>query len=122
MGNTVIDAKLNDFWVNHNQSNLLRRILKQDTHNQGVDTDGFTGTGLTGNQQMRHLCEIGNDTAAPDILTNGKGNLCLAVPELGGLEKGSQINHGILAVWNLDTDSGLSGNRRLDTYVGSGKV
>lgn len=49
----------------------------KDTHNQCIDTYGFTRTSSSGNQQMGHLGNICKNDLSPDVPPVAK-----AIPDL----------------------------------------
>ena len=73
--------------------------LYRHTHDQRVDADGFSGTGRTGNQKMRHLCDIRNDCLSSDIFSDGK---CIVL-DLGcsGIPCDSRRSRSITALFSL---------------------
>ena len=72
MRNAVVVAQLDHLRVYHDEADLLRGRFIEQRDQHGVDADRFTGTGRTGDQDMRHLCDIRNDCLSSDIFTDGK--------------------------------------------------
>ena len=57
------------------QFDILWGCLIQNTHNNRIDADGFTGPRRTGNQQMRHLFDISYRYFTADIFSDTKRDL-----------------------------------------------
>lgn len=72
MWNTVINTEFHYLRVNHDQFDIFRRCFVQDTYDQGIDTDRFTGTCSTRDQKMWHLGNIRNNRFSCNIFTNCK--------------------------------------------------
>ena len=72
MRNAVIHTQFYDLRVYHDQFYIIRMCLVQNTHDQGINTYGFTGTGSSGDQHMGHLGNIRYYRLASNILTYGK--------------------------------------------------
>lgn len=78
--------------------------MKRNAHNDRIDTDGFTGTRCTSNQQMRHLFNISNNRLAADIFAHGKSQFGLCLLTLVGLKKITQMHHFLVGIRNFNTD------------------
>ena len=86
MRNSVVYGKFHNLGVNQNQLNVIGMSLIKDTHNQSVDTYGFTGTGSTGNQHMRHLRKVGYNNVTRNIFTYRKSDIGFKFLILVGFE------------------------------------
>ena len=72
MRDAVVDRELNDLRVYHDELHFLRPIAVEYAHNQRVDTDRLTGTRRTRNQEMRHLCDVGDHGLSRNVLSDRK--------------------------------------------------
>ena len=72
MRKPIVDIQFDDFRVDHDHLNLIRICAIQNTHNDGIDTDGFTGTCCTCDEQMRHLLNISDNCLPSDIFAHCK--------------------------------------------------
>ena len=72
MRETVINIQFHHFRVDHDHLDLIRIGPEENAHNDRIDTDGFTGTRCTSDQQMRHLFNISNNRLTADIFAHGK--------------------------------------------------
>ena len=117
MRNSVVNGKLNHLRIHHDQLYVIRMCLIQDTHNQGVDANRFTGTSGTSDQHVRHLCDVRNHRLTCDVLTNCKGQFGIKLLKLLALQKVTQRNHHIFLVRDLNTNGSFSGDWRFNTNV-----
>ena len=113
----VVDGELHDLRIDHDHADILRLILEEEGHDQGVDADRLTGAGGTRDEQMRHLRDVGDDGLARDVLTDTERELRLRPLELGTAEHIPEINGRTVLVRHLDADRRLARNRCLDTDI-----
>ena len=64
---SLIDRQLEHFRVNHDEFHVFRLRFIEHAEDHGVDPNGFTGTGGTRYQQVRHLRQIGSDRFARNV-------------------------------------------------------
>ena len=69
----IVYTELHHLGIDHDQTYLIRCSLIKDTDDQGIDTDGFSGTGSSGNKKMGHLGNICHYRFSGNILTCCKG-------------------------------------------------
>ena len=93
VGNVLIHSKFYNFRVNQNQPHLFRCRMKQNTHDDGIGADRFTRTCCTGDNQMRHFCNVANNRISGDVLSNCKRQLTFCSLERIGFENISQFYH-----------------------------
>ena len=117
MGQAVIAGKLNALGVDHDQANVLGKRAHEQGRDDGVDHDRLTGTGGTGNKQVRHLGEVGDNRRTLGIAADGK--LERTALHIG--KHVAQVNVLALAIGNLDTHKRGARNRRKDTHRLGGK-
>ena len=72
MGDTVVYAQLYNLGIHHDKFNVIGVCFINDTHNQSIDADGFTGARSACDQQMRHLCNVRHHNLAADVLSHRK--------------------------------------------------
>ena len=117
MRNAVIHTQFYDLRIYHDQFYIIRMCLVQNTHDQGIDTYGFTGTGSSGDQHMGHLGNICHYRLARNILTYGKSNVGIELLEFLTLQQIPECHGHIFFVRDFDTDGCLAGNRCLNTNI-----
>ena len=117
MRQAVIARKLDALGVDHDQANVLGKSAHEQGRDDGVDHDRLTGTGSTGDKQVGHLGEVGDNRRALGIATDGK--LERAALHIG--KHVAQIDVLALAIGNLDTNERGAGDRREDAHRLGGK-
>ena len=117
MRQTVIARKLDALGVDHDQANVLGKGAHEQGRDDGVDHDRLAGTRGTGNQQVGHLGEVGDDRRALCIATDGE----LKRTALNIGQHVAQVDVLAFAIGDLDTHERGAGNRRKDTNGLSGK-
>ena len=73
MGKIVVDLHLHDFWVDHDESQSLRRVLEDQARDDGVDADALATPSGTRHKEVGHRSEIGDDGMPVDILAESNG-------------------------------------------------
>ena len=111
MRQTVIACKLDALGVDHDQANVLGKGAHEQGCDDGVDHDRLTGTRGTGDQQVGHLGEVGDDRRALGVAADGE--LERTALHIG--QHVAQIDVLALAVGNLDTNERGAGDRGKDT-------
>ena len=117
MRQAVIACELDALGVDHDQANILGKGTHEQGRDDGVDHDRLTGTRGTGDQQVRHLGEVGDDRRALCIAADGK----LKRTALNIGQHVAQVDVLTLTIGNLDTHERGTGNRRKDTHGLSSK-
>ena len=82
-----------------------------------VDANGFARAGAAGDEQMRHLREVGDDRVAINILAERQRNFRLGIAPFLRLEQIAQDDLGLDGVRHFDADGAFSGNGCEDIYV-----
>ena len=111
MRQTVIARKLDALGVDHDQANVLGKGAHEQGRDDGIDHHRLTRTGRTGDQQVRHLGEVGDDRRALGVAADGK--LERTALHIG--QYVAQIDVLALAVGNLDAHERGAGDRGKDT-------
>ena len=117
MRQAVIARKLDALGVDHDQANVLGKGAHEQGRDDGVDHDRLTGTGSTGNKQVGHLGEVGDNRRALGIATDGK--LERTALHIG--KHVAQIDVLTLTIRNLDTNERGARYRREDAHRLGGK-
>ena len=102
----VIGGQLHHFRVHHDEADLLRGGLIEQTHNEGVGTHGLTGAGGAGDKHMGELCDVADNAVAADILAHGEGHGGLVAGELPGLDDLPDAHRGHGPVGHLNAHRG----------------
>ena len=112
MRQTVIARKLDALGVDHDQANVLGKGAHEQGRDDGIDHHRLTRTGRTGNQQVRHLGEVGDNRRALGVAADGE--LERTALHIG--QHVAQIDVLALAVGNLDAHERGAGDRGKDTH------
>ena len=117
MRDPVVDVKLHDLGIDHDQLHFVGRRLVQNAHDDRVDADRLAGTRRAGDEQVRHPGDIRHDCLAAQISADGKRELALGIPEFLGFQDIPQGDDGGVPVGHFDPDGGFPGDRRLDPDI-----
>ena len=104
MRDAVIDGELQHFGVDHDQAALLRLEAVEQRQDHGVDGDRLARAGGAGDQQMRHLGELGDDRLAADGLAEAQRQLELRGLEVLAADQFAEIDRLALLVGQFDAD------------------
>src|ERR1019366_58970 len=121
MRNVVVYRQFQHLGIDQNEAHIVGGRVEQNRRDHRVERNRLAGSGRSGDQQMRHLGEIGGDRTPRDILAERDGELALRGQEFLSLENLAQKNAFALAVGHFDADHGLAGDRRLDSHRGGSK-
>ena len=105
--------------VDEHHPHLVRRGLQQDRGQHRVDRARLARAGRAGDQQVRHLRQVGADRAARDVLAQPDRQR--RPVRRRGLEDVAQVHDPAARVGDLDADRLLAGDRRQDADVGRGQ-
>ena len=122
MRDPVVYGKLHHLWIDHDQADILRFCLVQDTHDQRVDADGFTGACCAGDQQMWHFSDVCDHGLSCNIFSDCEGNVGWMLFERLRLQQIPQHDRGIGGVGNFDSHCRFSRDRGLNTDVRRSQV
>ena len=92
MRDPFIDRQFKHFRVDHNEAHIFRLRFIKHAEDHGIHPNRFTGTSGTGNQQVRHFCQIGNDRIAGDVFPQHHGKRRRVIAEFRVIQHFSQIN------------------------------
>ena len=112
MRDAVVNAEFQHLRVDHDHPAFFGRQLIQQGQDHGVDRDGLTGTRGTGDQQVRHFREVGDNRLAADVFAQRKGQLHVAVAEIASRDDFAQHNLFAVLVREFDADDSAARNGR----------
>ncbi len=115
--NAVINAQLHHLGIDHNHLHVIRVRLKQNPHNDRIDTNRLTGAGRSRDQQMGHLRNIRKHGFAADILTHRKDQIGGKFIKLRRFHQIAERHRRVLLVRHLDAHRRFPGNGRFDTNI-----
>ena len=72
--NAVIIAEFYDLRVYHDELQFGRSGLVKEARDDRIDADGFSGSGSSRNEQMRHVTEVRNDVVSGNVLAYDEFN------------------------------------------------
>ena len=75
MRQRVVDLHLDHLRIDHDETQILRREAVEHAGDERVDADALAGAGGAGDEQVRHLREVGDDRFAVNILAQRERNL-----------------------------------------------
>ncbi|MCY1237083.1 hypothetical protein D9M72_497640 [compost metagenome] len=110
MRNAVIDGEFEHLRVDHDQPALVRAQAIEQRQDHGVDRHRLTRTGGTGDEQMRHLGEIGDHGFAADRLAERHGEARLGGLEVARTDELAQVDGLAPLVRQFDADGVAAGN------------
>ena len=70
MRDPIVNTQFHDFWIDHDQLDIFRRSFVDQTHDDRIDAYRLTGSCCTGNQKMRHFCNIRHHNLSCQVLSN----------------------------------------------------
>ena len=109
--NAFIGRQFHHLRVDQDHPDLFRRGPGQQRHQHGVDEAGLTGSGGAGDQQVRHLGQVGRDEVALDVLAEADHQRVVVTAGGRRGEHVGQPHHFAVGVGHLDADGGLAGDR-----------
>ncbi len=110
----VVLLEFDHLGVDHDEAELVGGELEEEGGDDGVDADGFSGTGGAGDEDVGHLGEVGDDGEAVHVLAEGEGDAGLGLAPFIGLEEIAHDDLGLHGVGDFDTDGGFAGDGRED--------
>ena len=117
MWDSIVYTQLYHLRIDHDQTHFIRRCLVKNADDQGIDTYRFTGTRSSRDQKMRHLGNIRYNRFTGNILTCCKGKFGFCIFEFVGLQKIPKHNRTVFFIWDFDSHSRFSRNRRFNTDI-----
>ena len=108
MGNILVETQFQALGIHHDELYFFRCGLVEDGEDHGIDPHALAGAGLSGNEQMRHLDQIGNHDFPDDVLAQGDGQPRGGLLEFGGPDHLAQQNLLPIGVGDFDSDCRFS--------------
>ncbi len=115
----LVVVELDLLGVDQHEADLVRRGAQQDRGEHRVHACGLAGAGGAGDEQVRHLGQVGADRAAGDVLAQPHGQRRPVRRRL--LEDVAEVDDPPARVRHLDPDRLLARDRRQDADVGGGQ-
>ena len=113
-----VGVQLDPLGVDHDHPHLVGRGAHQQRRDHRVDEAGLAGAGGAGDQQVRHLRQVGDHEAALDVLAEPDHQRVVVGAGRAGPEHVAERHDLLVQVGDLDADGGLAGDRRQDPDVG----
>ena len=83
MRECVVNLHLDHLGIDHDEAELIGRETEEHARDERVDADALAAAGRAGDEEMRHLREIGDDRFAVNVLAERDRQLgCARVPIL----------------------------------------
>ena len=113
----VKDLEFDHFRIYEYELYLLGLCVVEYTHNDRACADRLTGTGRSGDDNVRHFCDVTEDNVSGDVLADRKGQLAAGIPEFGRGEYLAESYHILVLVRHFYSDNRFSGHRRFNSYA-----
>ena len=107
----IVHLHFDDFRVDHNEAQVVRRGLEKQRENYGVYADALAAAGGARNQRVGHFCEVEDDGNARDVLAERDGNFRAALVPFARFYDVAHAHHAPVLVGNLNADRALPRNR-----------
>ena len=107
----LVGGQLDPLGVDQHHPDLGRRGAHEDAGDQGVDAAGLARTGGPGDQDVRHLREVGADVAALDVLAEADEQRVVVGLRRRRPQRVAQGDHLAVGVGDLDADRALARDR-----------
>jgi len=102
----IVMLKLDHFRIDHDKAQFFRRESEEHARDERIDADAFASTSRTGDEQMRHLREIGDDRFAVDVFAERERDFASRfrfIP-IRGFQQLAQRHRDFARVGELDPD------------------
>ncbi len=110
----IVNRELDHFRIDHQEAQRRRRVAINEARDQRVDADRFSRSRRSGDQQVGHFRQIGDDRPALEILPErdrqGRANGL----EFARLDQLTERHHLGGRIWDFDADGAPARNRRDD--------
>ena len=116
----LVGVQLDPLGVDQDHPHLVGRGPHQDRGDHRVDEGRLARAGRTGDQQVRHLREVGDHEAALDVLAEPDDHRVVVGAGGGGAQHVAEGDDLLVDVGDLDADRRLAGDRAEDPHVGGG--
>ncbi len=126
MRERVVDLHLDHLGIDHDEAELIGREPVKHARDERVDADALAAAGRPGDEEMRHLREIGDDRFAVNIFAESDRQLRGGRVPIFRLQQLAQSHLHFAAVRQFDADGVLAGDGRenIDPFraCGTGEV
>ena len=106
--------------VHEDEAHLLRRGAHEDRGDHRVDEARLSGARGSGDEQVRHLREVGDDVGALDVLAHTHDHGVLVAARRVAAQHVPERDVLAVEVRDLDADGGLARDGAEDAHVGRG--
>ena len=122
MWNVVVGDHFDLFRINDDEAHIRWSIAVKKRHNKGVGHDRLTWTSGTGDEEVRHASEVGNNRLARNIFTDSKGKRIVVVFPFFTFDNSSQWYRGRTDIRYFNTDKLGARDWSLDTNCFSAEI
>ena len=114
-------GELDPLGVDQDHAHLVGRRAHEDRGDHRVDEARLAGAGGTGDEQVRHLGEVGDDVAALDVLADAHDHRVLVAAGRLAAQHVAEADLLAVGVGDLDADRATCpGSATEDAHVGRG--
>src|ERR1035437_3840065 len=106
----VVLLQLDHLRVNHDEAELVGGEAVEQGTDDGVDADGFAGTGAAGDEQVRHFREVGDNGVAVNVFAQRQRDTGFDVAPFVGLEEVAHNHRSLDRVGHFNAYGALAGN------------
>ena len=110
----IVHRELDHLRIDHQEAQRRRRVTIDEARDQCVDAHRFSGAGRAGDEQVRHLGQIGDDRTALEILAERDRQRRANVLELARLDQLAECHYLGGRIRDFDTNRAPPRNRRDD--------
>ena len=114
VGQRVVLLQFDHLRIDHHEAELVRREPVEQRGDDGVDANRFAGASAAGDEQVRHLGQVGDNRMAVHVLAEREGKPRPGVAPFIGLEQIADDDLRLDEVGNLHADGTFSRHRRQD--------
>jgi hypothetical protein len=122
----LVTLHLDKFGVDHDEAQFIGGETAEQAGDDAVDAHGLAGSGGTGDQQVGHGGEVGDDGFAVNVLAEGDGNFRFAVLEGVVFQQFANGHDNLFLVGEFDAHGVLAGDGSKDVealgFGGAGEV
>ena len=110
----AVHRQLHHLRIDHEQLQLVRAVRIDETRDDGVDADRFSGAGCPGDEEVRHFREIVHDLVALEVAAQDHRQHARRAPEFGAVDQIAHVHEPRRGIGHLDADRRFARNRRHD--------
>ena len=121
MRQTVVARELDALGIDQQQAEVVRGHLEQQAGDESVDAHALALAGGSGDQQVRHAREVGDDRLSRYVIAQAQGELVGALAERGRLENFANRHEAGRFIRHLDAHRRLTRDRGFDAQRRGGQ-